>query len=47
MPNIEVTPKFEFTWDWFIALLERVFKEVFGFIAKEEKWEDDATAEVK
>ena len=38
MPTIDVTPKFEFTWEWFIALIERVLKEVFGFIAKEE-WE--------
>ena len=35
--NIEVTPAFEFTWDWFIALIERVLKEVFGFI-EETEW---------
>ena len=39
--NIEVTPKFEFTWEWFIALLERVFREVFGFIAEEEGWVEE------
>lgn len=37
--------KFEFTWAWFVALLERIFKDVFGFIAEEEGWEDDAAAE--
>ena len=36
--NIEVTPKFEFTWEWFIDLLERIFKDVFGFIADTEGW---------
>ena len=36
--NIEVTPKFEFTWEWFIALIERIFKETFGFIADSEGW---------
>ena len=35
---LEVTPKFEFTWDWFIALIERIFGEVFGFIADSEGW---------
>ena len=39
MPEINVTPKFEFTWEWFIALIERVLKEVFGFIAKEEGYD--------
>ena len=36
--NIEVTPEFTFTWDWFIALLERIFKDVFAFIGDEEGW---------
>ena len=39
MPEINVTPEFEFTWDWFIALIERILKDVFGFIAKEEGWD--------
>lgn len=39
--NLEVTPKFEFTWEWFIALIERVLSEVFGFIAKEEGWTEE------
>ena len=39
MPEINVTPEYEFTWDWFIALIERILKDVFGFIAKEEGWD--------
>ena len=39
--NIEVTPEFTFTWDWFIALIERVLKEVFGFIYDTE-WKEEA-----
>ena len=35
---ITVNPEFKFTWEWFIALIERVLKEVFGFIADEEGW---------
>ena len=35
---LEVTPKFEFSKEWLIALIERVLKEVFAFIAKEEGW---------
>ena len=38
MPEIKVTPEFTFTWDWFIALLERIFKDVFTFIGDEEGW---------
>lgn len=34
--NVEVTPKFEFTWDWFIQLIERILKDVFGFIYETE-----------
>lgn len=43
MPNVEVTPKFEFTWAWFVALLERIFKDVFGFIADSEGWTEEVT----
>ena len=39
--KIEVTPKFEFTWDWFIALIERILKDIFGFIADEEGWVEE------
>ena len=39
--NIEVTPKFEFSWEWFIALIERVLNEVFGFIYDTE-WKEEA-----
>lgn len=39
MPEINVTPKFEFTWEWFIALIERILNDVFGFIAKEEGYD--------
>ena len=42
MPNVEVTPKFEFTWDWFIALIERILKDVFGFIGENEGWKEEA-----
>ena len=31
--------KFEFTWAWFVELLERVLADIFGFIAKEEGWD--------
>ena len=37
--NIEVTPKFEFSWPWFIALLERILGDIFAFIAKEEGYD--------
>ncbi len=40
--NIEVTPKFEFTWDWFIALIERILKEIFGFLYETEGWTEEA-----
>ena len=36
--KIEITPEFKFTWDWFIALIERVLKETFGFIGDSEGW---------
>ena len=39
MPEINVTPEFTFTWDWFIALVKRVLSEVFAFIAKEEGYD--------
>lgn len=39
--SLEVTPKFEFTWDWFVALIERILKDVFGFIADEEGWVEE------
>lgn len=41
MPEIKVTPEFEFTWDWFIALIERVLKDIFGFIETESKWGEE------
>jgi hypothetical protein len=42
MPNVEVTPKFEFTWEWFIALIERILNDVFGFIGENEGWKEEA-----
>lgn len=39
--NFEIVePQFTFTWGWFVELLERIFKDVFAFIAKEEGWEE-------
>jgi len=40
--KIEVTPKFEFTWDWFIALIERILGDIFAFIGVESGWEEEA-----
>ncbi len=38
-----VSPEFKFTWEWFVALIERILKDVFGFIAEEEGWEEEVT----
>lgn len=38
---ITVNPEFEFTWEWFIALIERILGDVFGFI-KETEWKEEA-----
>lgn len=35
---MSIEPKFKFTWAWLVELLERILKDVFGFIAKEEGW---------
>ena len=37
--SIEIINGFKPTWEWFIALVERVFGDIFGFIATEEGWE--------
>lgn len=37
MDKIKVTPEFTFTWEWFVALIERILKDVFGFI-EETEW---------
>lgn len=43
--KVEITnPEFNFSIQWLIDLLERIFKDVFGFIAKEEKWDEKTEA---
>lgn len=42
-PAVVVTPKFEFTWAWFVALIERILKDVFGFI-EETEWTETTEA---
>ena len=37
-----VTPEFKFTWAWFVALIERILGDIFGFIADEEGWTEEA-----
>ena len=34
-----VEPKWEFSWAWLVELIERILKDVFGFIAEEEGWD--------
>ena len=35
--NVEIKePAWEFSWKWLVALIERILKDVFGFIAEEE-----------
>ena len=36
-----VEPKWEFSWEWLVALIERILKDVFGFIADEEGWKEE------
>lgn len=36
---MSIEPKFEFSLQWLVDLLERILKDVFGFIAKEEGWD--------
>lgn len=36
---MSIEPKFEFTWTWLVELIERILKDVFGFIAEEEGWD--------
>lgn len=38
--NFEITAPAapENIFQWFVELLERILKDVFGFIAKEEEW---------
>ncbi len=38
------SPEFVFTWKWLVELLERIFKDVFGFIAEEEGWVEEEAA---
>lgn len=38
-----VEPKFEFTWQWLVDFIKRILEDVFGFIAKEEGWEEEVT----
>lgn len=34
-------PEFEFTWQWLVDFIKRILEDVFGFIAKEEGWEEE------
>lgn len=36
---MKIETGFKFTWEWLVALLERILKDVFGFIEKEEGWD--------
>lgn len=36
---MSIEPKFEFKLQWLVDLLERILKDVFGFIAEEEGWD--------
>lgn len=38
------SPEFTFTWKWLVELLERILKDIFGFIEKEEGWTEEADA---
>lgn len=42
---MKITPEFTFTWEWFVALLERIFGDIFDFIADEEGWTEEETTE--
>lgn len=39
--KIIATPEWKFTWEWLVALIERILKDVFGFI-EETEWADKA-----
>lgn len=33
---------FDFTWQWLVDFIKRILADVFGFIAEEEGWEEEA-----
>ncbi len=35
-------PKWEFSFQWLVDLIKRILEDVFGFIAEEEGWEEEA-----
>ncbi len=42
--NVTVeSPKWEFSWNWLVELIERILKDVFGFI-EETEWADKEEA---
>lgn len=40
MEIIKPVNDWKFSWQWLVDLFTRIFNDVFGFIAKEEGWEE-------